>query len=463
MRASLGITLLISTTVAFSLQSGSTVSGWTTIDAVTTTPPIFDGLDGSIAELYVGRQLLISTNVYNNNAQSQPFVAIIEIRDSSDVTQSLAWQSGVLQANGNTTIGSSWTPGVAGDHTIRSFVISGLENPQILSAVSESQVYVMGGSFSDELAVFTKPNKAVLYNSLLRTNVSDLEEFSINPDISFWSQVDPVQRHIQVYLSAHSASTEIVVDRWVLVTAAKGWNFTYNEEGRHKDLPEGVYPLPEMPMPLGKNPRNFHGFEILPYTQKFDLWGYRWNNNDPFNYTTDYRFSQEITIDYDYAFLSALGKNKLLASQNTMLVINSTSGQRAPFVIDDENSSQIAIHLVNNEYQYGLRRISTALSEDSFSLHTLDSSAEGGGTRNLAALDADCGFLQRAESTPVFSMTLSKHQGPLSEIARELGGVDKLPGLYMLHYTAQTVPCHLENGSRVPAADHNLLAIFEVK
>jgi len=72
-----------------------------------------------------------------------PFVAFIEVRDSNGVTQYLAYQSGKLSEQiDHTEIGASWTPSSAGMFSLRTFAISDMENPMILSQVYETIIHV---------------------------------------------------------------------------------------------------------------------------------------------------------------------------------------------------------------------------------------------------------------------------------------------------------------------------------
>jgi hypothetical protein len=120
-----------------------TVGGGTTTDTTTVTPPEPQDVTGQVLdEISAGQQVVLTTNVVNNNAGSQPFVALIEVRDSSGITVFLAWQTGTLPANGQTQVGLSWTAEFPGDYTVRTFVISDLANPDVLSEVSETEITV---------------------------------------------------------------------------------------------------------------------------------------------------------------------------------------------------------------------------------------------------------------------------------------------------------------------------------
>lgn len=67
-------------------------------------------------------------------------MALFEVRNSDDVTVYYAWQSGVLAPQANSTIGVSWQTEDQSDHYARTFAITGFDQPQILSPVTESTI-----------------------------------------------------------------------------------------------------------------------------------------------------------------------------------------------------------------------------------------------------------------------------------------------------------------------------------
>lgn len=97
-----------------------------------------------LSPITVGQQLVIATNVSNLNRDKEfDIIALVEVRDSSGVTESLAWQSGELSFGGQMDIGVSWIPSHGGSYEIRTFAITNdWQNPQILSAVRTSQIYI---------------------------------------------------------------------------------------------------------------------------------------------------------------------------------------------------------------------------------------------------------------------------------------------------------------------------------
>lgn len=116
------------------------------VDAAILTPsaPILTRpTSGGIQELHAGQQAIIETTIKNNdNVYDWASYVIIEVRDSNGVTILLNWQSGVVGAGSQKSVGVSWTPEYAGDYEIRTFVISSLDSPRILSLVSSSQVKI---------------------------------------------------------------------------------------------------------------------------------------------------------------------------------------------------------------------------------------------------------------------------------------------------------------------------------
>lgn len=106
------------------------------------TPELNDITGAKITEVTTGNQVVLATNVKNNDSVSRPFVAIVEVRDSDGITVMLQWQTGTIAANGDAGVGVSWMPENAGSYEVRTFVISSLSNPQVLSPVVTSNVTV---------------------------------------------------------------------------------------------------------------------------------------------------------------------------------------------------------------------------------------------------------------------------------------------------------------------------------
>lgn len=91
-----------------------------------------------IDKIQVGQQSLVGVTVHNNNSTEQSMVILIEVRDDNDVTIDLFWQTSKIEAKGNYTMETSWTPSKVGTDSIRSFAFTDFEKPQtqILSEVA---------------------------------------------------------------------------------------------------------------------------------------------------------------------------------------------------------------------------------------------------------------------------------------------------------------------------------------
>ncbi len=124
-------------------QFNITIGGATGTTTTTPSAPKLQDIRGQdLTEITAGSQAIITTTVTNNNAQAQPFVALVEVRDADGITVYLQWQTGTLNPNGSANIGLSWTPDAPGTYELRTFVISNLLNPSALSPVVTSSVTV---------------------------------------------------------------------------------------------------------------------------------------------------------------------------------------------------------------------------------------------------------------------------------------------------------------------------------
>jgi plastocyanin len=98
---------------------------------------------GGLEEIKAGEHFVITTLIINRCSEDQPFISIIEVRNSDGVTEYLRWHGGVLKGStGMTQVGTSWVPPAGGDCELRTFAISGLANPQILSTVMTTNITI---------------------------------------------------------------------------------------------------------------------------------------------------------------------------------------------------------------------------------------------------------------------------------------------------------------------------------
>ncbi|MGI0023683.1 MAG: hypothetical protein ACREA4_00885 [Nitrososphaera sp.] len=124
----------------FNIQIGT---GTTDTTTTASAPGLVDSAGRPIDEPSVGTPTNIATTIINNGDADQPFVAILEVRNAGGVTIVLATVGSTLTPEGQAAVSSSWTPSQPGDYTLRTFVVSNLANPIILSKVAESTITVV--------------------------------------------------------------------------------------------------------------------------------------------------------------------------------------------------------------------------------------------------------------------------------------------------------------------------------
>ena len=121
----------------------ATVGTAGTTGSTTPSEPALVNVDGSsVTEITEGQQVVITTDVQNNQDQPRPATVIVEVRNSDGITAYLQWQTATIAANGEIQVGLSWIPEGAGDYEIRTFVVSNLTTPQVLSDVVTSDITV---------------------------------------------------------------------------------------------------------------------------------------------------------------------------------------------------------------------------------------------------------------------------------------------------------------------------------
>jgi hypothetical protein len=112
-------------------------------DSTNLTAPVATDVAGGTGPLAVGESITLSTSISNSNEHEQPFVVIIEVRDSEGVTVYLALQGGMLEPTGSADIGVLWQPGQPGTYEVRTFAISHVgAEAGLLSTPAVSEIIV---------------------------------------------------------------------------------------------------------------------------------------------------------------------------------------------------------------------------------------------------------------------------------------------------------------------------------
>jgi len=124
--------------------------------SISVLPPALKSVNSPpLRDVTAGDQLVIATTITNCIEYDLPFVAIVEVRNSDGLTESLSWQSGILKGHdGQVAVGVMWVPSHGDNFELRAFVVSSLENPQILSATATSNVTIAANPLDQDNEVY---------------------------------------------------------------------------------------------------------------------------------------------------------------------------------------------------------------------------------------------------------------------------------------------------------------------
>ncbi len=92
-------------------------------------PKLADPFGDKIKEIVTGQPVLVQTKVSNNVNEEQPFVYILQVKDSEGFTVMLTWIKGTMKASADLDAGISWTPEDSGKYSVEVFVWKSLEDP----------------------------------------------------------------------------------------------------------------------------------------------------------------------------------------------------------------------------------------------------------------------------------------------------------------------------------------------
>lgn len=105
------------------------------------SPELKDQSGGVLDGAVMGELAIITTTISSNSTEDENFVAMVEARNSIGITELLEFQTGQA-SSGSVEVGISWTPEEPGEYELRTFLISDLLEPQVLSEVTTKKVTV---------------------------------------------------------------------------------------------------------------------------------------------------------------------------------------------------------------------------------------------------------------------------------------------------------------------------------
>jgi hypothetical protein len=93
-------------------------------------------------QINAGQQAMVSVSILNYDMVEQPLTAIIDVRDEFGTSVHIEWASGVAGPGSQFEAEFPWTAHESGSYTVRTFVITGFESPQVISRASSSKLIV---------------------------------------------------------------------------------------------------------------------------------------------------------------------------------------------------------------------------------------------------------------------------------------------------------------------------------
>jgi len=82
---------------------------------------------------FVDEQIMIVTDISNNQDVQQNFAYITQVKNDKDIVISLSWLTGSLSPRQSFSPAQSWIPTESGNYHIQVFVWESITNPEALS------------------------------------------------------------------------------------------------------------------------------------------------------------------------------------------------------------------------------------------------------------------------------------------------------------------------------------------
>lgn len=83
---------------------------------------------------FVDEQIMIVSDISNNQDTQQTFAYITQVRNNDDVVISLSWLTGSLSPRQSFSPAQSWIPAESGTYHIQVFVWESIDSPSALSS-----------------------------------------------------------------------------------------------------------------------------------------------------------------------------------------------------------------------------------------------------------------------------------------------------------------------------------------
>ena len=103
---------------------------------------IVDPMGLSISRVSAGMQILIQSDLKNNQSTDQKFVYIVQVKDSEGAVIMVSWMSGTLPAGKQYAVAQSWLVEEKGRYEIEIFTWESISNPAVLAPSLKSTINV---------------------------------------------------------------------------------------------------------------------------------------------------------------------------------------------------------------------------------------------------------------------------------------------------------------------------------
>ncbi len=105
-------------------------------------PVLIDAFGSPVSKVVVHEQVLVQSEITNMQDRKQPFVYIVQVRNSQGITILLSWMKSELFVHDTLKVTQSWTPEVPGKYEIEAFVWDNIEGQTVLSPARKISVEV---------------------------------------------------------------------------------------------------------------------------------------------------------------------------------------------------------------------------------------------------------------------------------------------------------------------------------
>lgn len=96
-------------------------------------PVLVDVFSSPINRVVVNDQILVQSEITNKQDKRQPFVYVVQVKNSEGITVSLSWMKSELLVSEKLKAAQLWTPDTPGKYDIEIFVWGSIEGQTVLS------------------------------------------------------------------------------------------------------------------------------------------------------------------------------------------------------------------------------------------------------------------------------------------------------------------------------------------